>query len=452
MPKQLKILTTGTCTGITHDGKGIVDYEGIPLYVEQLLKGETAEILIHQSNGKYAFGSIQRLIKGHPQRATPPCPHYGECGGCQLQHLSYQGQLEWKRERVFKLLKPIVRPLKKAPSITGMEEPYQYRNKSQVPFMVTQGKLISGYFAPGSHRIIDMKECLLDHPLANDVMNFIKYLIRKFDLPLTDPRTRLGWLTHVVVRTGYRTHQLMIVLITTTPRLPRAKDFVAQLKNRYPELTTVIHQVKDAGARDIYGHTEYVLYGDGYIEEEISGLHFRLNARSFFQVNTDQAEALYEKAIELAAIQPTDHVLDAYCGVGTLTLLAARSAAHVTGVEIIPEAIESANQNADRNLVKNVDFVVEDAVRYLRKISQKGRQYDVVIVDPPRGGLEGDFIHSLIALQPQRIVYVSCDPSTLARDLFILQKVYDVKALETFDLFGQTFHVETVSLLSLKQP
>ncbi len=441
---------TGTCTSLTHDGKGIMDYEGIPLYVENLLKGEVAKVTIDSDNDRYAFGHIDTLIKAHPSRVVAPCPHYGECGGCQLQHLNYQAQLETKRDRVFKLLKPVVRSLKKPPAIQGMTDPYHYRNKSQVPFMVTQGKLISGYYAPGTHRIIDMKECLLDQPEANEIIVSIRQLIKKFDLPLTDPRTRASWLTHVVVRTGLRTNQVMVIMITTTPRLPRAKDFVAQLRTQFPEITTIIHQVKDGDSRDIYGHTEFVLYGDGFIEEELNGLRFRLSSRSFFQVNTPQAEVMYAYAIEQANIQPEDTVIDAYCGVGTLTLLAAQKASQVVGVEIIHDAVESAQENARLNHITNVDFVVDDAIRFLRKWSQKGHTPDVIIVDPPRGGLEGDFVRSLLQISAKRIIYVSCDPSTLARDLFSLQKQYTVDAVKTFDLFGQTFHVETVVTLTKK--
>lgn len=441
---------TGLCTGLTHDGKGIIDYQGIPLYVEQLIKGETAEIAIHSDNGKYAFGSIKKMIKSSPDRATPPCPYFGECGGCQLQHLTYDAQLTLKRERVFKLLKPVVRSLKKAPLITSSSEPFHYRNKSQIPTIVSQGKFLAGYYAAGSHRVVDMDKCMLDQDVSNNIIGVIKALLKRLDIPLTDKATRQGWLTHVVVRTGINTGEVMVILITTTQRLAREKDLVAQLKSKFPMIKTIIHQVKDAETREIYGHTEYVLFGPGFIYDQIDGLTFKLTSRSFFQVNTRQAEVLYRKAITAAAIQPTDRVLDCYCGVGTLSLLAARQAAHVTGVEIIPEAIDNAYANADINHLLNTEFIVDDAIRYMRKASQKGKQFDVVIVDPPRGGLEGDFIHSLISLAPQRVVYVSCDPSTLARDLFALQKAYEVKTVETVDMFSNTFHVETCVLLDLK--
>lgn len=449
----MRIPHRGVVTDYTHEGKGIVKYNGQPIFVADVMKDEDVEIVITKLNKTYGFGSLVERHSTSSHRVTPPCPYYESCGGCQIQHFSYEEQLRFKQGKVIRLLQQVgVHPSKIAP-IIGMENPFYYRNKVQVPFGMTyDGKVIAGFYAPQSHDIIDMDRCLIENVHADGVLTTIRQLVNEFHIEPYDDTSHRGVLRHVLIRQGQATGQLMVVLITRTPTLPREQQFVQRLLKAHPDITTIIHNHNGNVTNVILGEKERILFGPGSIEDVLSGLRFKIAAKSFFQVNAVQTEVLYQKAIDYADIQSTDYVLDAYCGVGTIGMLAARKAKWVDGIEVIPDAIQNAIYNAKINQIANIAFAVGDAGDYLVKQHKLGKTYDVVIVDPPRQGLSEAFIHTLLRIKPRRISYVSCDPATLARDIKILSTQYEVQVVQPVDMFPQTFHVETVCLLSYRQP
>ncbi len=447
----MKLPHHGIVSDYTHEGKGIVKVNGLPIFVENVMVGEEVDILVTKLNKTYGFGSLVERHTISSERVTPPCPYYESCGGCQIQHFSYPEQLRFKQAKVTRLMKQVGVHESVIAPIIGMKDPYHYRNKVQVPFGMTyDGRVIAGFYAPQSHDIIDMDQCLIENAHADQILATVRQLVNEFHIEPYDDSAHRGTLRHVLIRQGQATHQVMVVLITKTSTLPQEQHIVKRLLKAHPEITTIIHNHNPEVTNVILGARERVLFGPGHIEDQLLGLRFKIAAKSFFQVNAIQTEVLYQHAIEFAAIKPTDHVLDAYCGVGTIGMLAAQYAKQVDGVEVIPDAIQNAQYNAKLNHVSNISFAVDDAGHFLVDQQRKGIIYDVVIVDPPRQGLSEQFIATLLKIKPRRISYVSCDPATLARDIKLMSGVYEVSRVQPVDMFPQTFHVETCVLLSLK--
>jgi len=441
----------GICTDYTHDGKGVIKHEGLPIFIPYLLIGEEAEIVITNHRGKYAEGRVTKRITTSPQRVTPPCQYYEVCGGCQLQHLSYQEQLRMKKMRVAEVLRRIGDYNGKVDDIVPSQQPLHYRNKVQFPFGKDErGNLIAGLYQQGSHRIIDIDECLIENAEADQIVRLIKKLCVEHNIEPYEQKYRKGFMRTVMVRKGIVTNQLMVVLVTGKINFPEKQIFVDALVKGFPNIRTIVQNINPEFTDVVLGYREHILFGDGYIEDELSGLKFKIAAKSFFQVNPYQTEKLYAKALEVAQLTKEDVVLDAYSGVGTITLLAAQQAKHVTGVEIVRDAVLNAIENAKLNEIRNVSFIEADAAPYLVERAAKGKNYDVLFVDPPRNGCEEPFLKSVKIIKPKRFVYISCDPSSLARDIKYLSDTYEVKYVQPVDMFSQTFHVETVALLQLK--
>ena len=442
----------GICTDYTHDGKGVIKHEGLPIFIPYLLMGEEAEIVITNHRGKYAEGRITKRLTTSPQRVTPPCPYYEACGGCQLQHLSYQEQLRMKKMRVAEVLRRMGDYNGKVDDIIASEKPLQYRNKVQFPFGKDErGNLIAGLYQQGSHRIIDIDECLIENTEADQIVRLVKKLCIDHQIEAYDQKYRKGFIRHVMVRKGIVTNQLMVVLVTGKINFPEKQIFVDTLTKAFPNIRTIVQNINPEFTDVVLGYREHILFGDGFIEDELSGLKFKIAAKSFFQVNPFQTEKLYGRALAIAQLTPDDVVLDAYSGVGTITLLAAKQAKHVTGVEIVRDAVLNAIENAKLNQIRNVSFIEADAAPYLVERANKGKTYDVLFVDPPRQGCDGSFLSAVKTIKPKKMVYISCEPSSLARDIKILSDTYDVKYVQPVDMFSQTYHVETVVLLELKQ-
>ena len=442
----------GICTDYTHDGKGVIKHEGLPIFIPYLLMGEEAEIVITNHRGKYAEGRITKRLTTSPQRVTPPCPYYEACGGCQLQHLSYQEQLRMKKMRVAEVLRRMGDYNGKVDDIIASEKPLQYRNKVQFPFGKDErGNLIAGLYQQGSHRIIDIDECLIENTEADQIVRLVKKLCIDHQIEAYDQKYHKGFIRHVMVRKGIVTNQLMVVLVTGKINFSEKQIFVDTLTNAFPNIRTIVQNINPEFTDVVLGYREHILFGDGFIEDELSGLKFKIAAKSFFQVNPFQTEKLYGRALAIAQLTPDDVVLDAYSGVGTITLLAAKQAKHVTGVEIVRDAVLNAIENAKLNQIRNVSFIEADAAPYLVERANKGKTYDVLFVDPPRQGCDGSFLSAVKTIKPKKLVYISCEPSSLARDIKILSDTYDVKYVQPVDMFSQTYHVETVVLLELKQ-
>ena len=376
------------------------------------------------------------------------CPYQKKCGGCQLQHMAYEQQLAWKQKKVEDLLGKFG----KVSSVIGMKEPWHYRNKAHAVYGYERQKgIISGFYREGTHKIVSVDECLIQDSIADRIMVTIRELLRSFKIKTYDEDTGYGIFRHVLVRTGFLSGQVMVVLVTGSAVFPSRNNFVKALRTAHPEITTIVHNINNRQTSMILGEREHVLYGKGYIEDTLCGKIFRISPKSFYQVNPRQTEVLYRKALELADFSGKETVLDAYCGIGTIGLIASDYVKNVIGVEVNADAIKDAVLNAKTNEVKNIRFYCQDAGEFLVNMAAVGENVDTVIMDPPREGSSRAFLDSLGKMLPEKIIYISCNPETLARDLKILvRKKYEVKKIVPIDMFAQTGHVETVCLLSKK--
>ena len=432
-------------------GEGVGRYENFTIFIPQALPNERVLTVIEEVKKTYARGRIQKILQESPARVTPLCEIYDECGGCQLQHLSYEEQLHAKRAQVVDALTHIG----KLPQILVNETlradaPWNYRNKMQFPIGLHKGRLVVGCFAQGSHRIINTENCHIQRSANNELANTMREVAEKLHIPVYNEDTHKGILRHIVGRVG-RGNELMAVIVTATKQLPRAKDFVRLLRERLPHLVSVHQNIQTYRNNVIMGRDTELLWGRPTILDTLGRLNFHISPRSFFQVNTRQAERLYEQALTYADLHGTETVIDAYCGTGTITLFLAQKARKVYGIEIVQPAILDARKNARDNHVKNVEFIVGDATAVMPALYKQGIRPDVVVVDPPRAGCTETVLRTFANMKPQRIVYVSCNPATLARDLAILKDLgYITQEVQPVDLFPQTSHVENVALLMRK--
>ncbi len=377
------------------------------------------------------------------------CPVYKKCGGCQLLHMNYESQLKLKREKVLKLLKPYG----KLEGIMGMERPEHYRHKVHAAFgRDHRGNIISGVYKAGTHVIVPVEECLLENEKADAIIGSIRRLLKSFKIKTYDEDTGYGLLRHVLVRVGYHTGQIMVVLVLGSPIMPSRNNFVKALRKEHPEITTVVVNVNDKKTSMVLGDKEQVIFGPGYIEDELCGMTFKISPKSFYQVNPPQAQRLYEKAVEYVELSGRETVLDAYCGTGTIGMIAAGKAGKVIGVELSRDAVKDAIAGAKKNQVSNIRFYQADAGDFMVKMADSGQKADVVLMDPPRSGSSEKFLRALTKLGPSKVVYVSCNPETLARDLkFLCGKGYQMKKAMAVDMFPFTDDVETVALLTRKK-
>ena len=378
------------------------------------------------------------------------CPLYKKCGGCQLQNLSYAEQLGFKQRKTERLLGGFGR----VEPIIGMDEPYHYRNKVQAAFATARnGKIISGVYQSGTHSIVCVDSCLTEDRKADEIIVSVRNMLRSFKIQPYDERSGSGTLRHVLVKRGFKTNQIMVVLVTAGPIFPAKNNFVKALRKEHPDITTIVHNINPYKTSLVLGERENVLYGTGKIEDELCGLTFRISPRSFYQINPVQTEVLYNTAMEYADMSGREKVIDAYCGIGTIGLVASKRAGEVIGVELNRDAVHDAISNAKRNGIKNVRFFCDDAGEFMLGMAQDGERADIVFMDPPRAGSDECFLSSLVTLAPKKIVYISCNPETQQRDLRLLTKRgYKVEKIQPVDMFPHTNHVETVVLLSqLKQ-
>ena len=376
----------------------------------------------------------------------PSCPLQKKCGGCQYQGISYQEQLKKKEDKVRTLLKPFG----KTGSVVGMEYPYYYRNKVHAVFhRKKDGSIVSGVYEAGTHFVVPVEECLIENQKADAIIRDIRGLLKSFKIQPYNEDTGYGLLRHVLIRTGYYSGQIMVVLVTGSVIFPSKNNFVKALRKLHPEITTVVQNINDKKTSMVLGEREQVMFGKGYIEDSLCGMTFRISAKSFYQVNPSQTELLYEKAIELADLHQKEVVIDAYCGTGTIGLIASKKAKEVIGVELNKDAVKDAVINAKKNGVKNVRFYQKDAGQFMRELAARKTPVDVVFMDPPRSGSDEAFLSSLVVLKPKKVVYISCNPETQARDLkYLTKQGYKMKESVPFDLFPFTEHVENVVLLS----
>ena len=383
------------------------------------------------------------------RKGEAKCPIYRECGGCQYLHLTYDQQLKEKQKRMEELLGGVcpVRP------IIGMKEPYHYRNKVHAVFgLDRKNNLISGIYKEGTHRILPVDSCLIEDQKADEIIVTIRSMLRSFKIRVFDENTGYGLLRHVLIRRGFTTGEILVVLVTASPVFPSKNNFVKALREKHPEITTIVQNINGRNTSMVLGDKEHVLYGKGYIEDVLCGLRFRISSRSFYQINSAQTEKLYAKAMELAELTGNETVLDAYCGIGTIGLIASKHAKNVISVELNSDAVRDAVQNAKKNGITNAQFFCNDAGRFMTHMAARGESADVVFMDPPRSGSTEEFIDAVALMQPKRVVYISCGPDTLARDLKVFARHgYRAKEAWPVDLFGWTEHCEVVVSLNLKK-
>ncbi len=436
---------TVSITGYTAEGLGVARVDGQVVFIHGGVRGETCTIRIMKVLKNAAYGRVEEVLTPSPVRREPDCPHFPACGGCDFRHISYEEELDAKRQRVEDALRRIGGADVRIEEILGCETVAHYRNKAQFP-VSPQGRV--GFYRARSHQVVPALDCRLQAPQANAAAAAVEAYLREFQVPAYDETTQKGLLRHIYVRTNHL-GQSLVCLVVNGDKLPHEPELVSRIRNASPDVSGVILNTNRADTNVVLGSAYRTLWGADTLTDTLYGLNFRLSAPSFYQVNRAQAERLYEKAIEFAGLTGRETVLDLYCGAGTITLAAAKRACRVIGAEIVPEAIENAKENARINGICNASFFLGDAGSIAEKLAGENLRPDVVVIDPPRKGLGEDVVPVIAGMVPDRVVYVSCDPGTLARDVRRFAACgYTVRRAAAVDLFGRTRHVETVVLLS----
>jgi 23S rRNA (uracil1939-C5)-methyltransferase len=454
------ILTVGeelvlSVYALAYGGEGIAKYKGMVVFISEALPGDKVQVRITQVKKRFARGDLMQVLEPSADRIQPFCPLAGNCGGCSWQHFAYHGQLKTKQEFVENALQhighlktiPVLPPLKAVPQ-TG------YRHKIQIPFQagpVGEG-IQAGFYAKQTHQVVVMDECPVQPALGNKLFRAVRELAKSFDYQGYHEELKTGQLRHLVIRVGLHTRELLAVLVTAVEDVPRLHEFASELQRRIPELVGVVQNVNPAVTNVILGPAFKLLAGRPFLYEEIRGLRYRISAESFFQVNPFQLPGLVEAVLQAASLTDRETALDLFCGVGFLTLELARKARMVFGIESVGAAIEDAQANKHLNNFSNVDFSAQDATAGLEKLASRGLMPDVAVLDPPRKGCEPELLKKLASLKPKRLVYVSCNPVTLARDLALLsERGYRINSIQPVDLFPHTYHIESVAGLTRKK-
>ncbi|QGM29005.1 23S rRNA (uracil(1939)-C(5))-methyltransferase RlmD [Bacillus sp. N3536] len=435
---------------LTHDGSGVAKVDGYPLFIHGGLPYEKAEVRVLKTLKNYGFAKLLNIVEPSPFRVEAPCPVFYECGGCQLQHINYEGQLKWKENMVRNVMQRLGKIDAPVLPVKGMDNPWEYRNKSQIPFGLADGKVIAGFYQAKSHRIADTPTCLIQSDEADRLMRAFKEKALELDLVPYNEDTKKGQLRHLVVRKGRATGEVMVVLVTKHPKLSKKEAIIELIREAEPKVTSIMQNVNSRNTNVIFGDETNLLWGKPTIEDLIGDVRFEISARSFYQVNPEQTEVLYKQALDYAQLSGDETVIDAYCGIGTISLFLAQRAKQVLGVEIVPQAIEDAKRNAELNGFTNTYFEAGPAEEVIPRWYKEGKNADVLVVDPPRKGCDEALLTTIIEQRPKRVVYVSCNPATLARDLRILEDGgYKTQEIQPVDMFPQTTHCEAVAWLEL---
>ena len=447
MSEQAKTLK---CVAIDDNGKGIVRDNNSTMFVDDLLVGEEGQIKTIFKYGKLKETKLVKRINDSPLRVKPKCKYYKECGGCNLMHMSYEGQLEYKRMKVQNLLHKFGHIDFEVSKCLGMSEPYHFRNKIQVPVRLNkEKKVVSGFYKENTHELVAQDVCLVEDKKARKVLDVIKNLMDKYHILPYDEDKRTGLIRHIIIKTSLHYDEIMVVLVTAQDEFKGKSNLAKEIVKAYPSITTVVQNINTRKTNVILGEKERVLYGTGKIKDSIFGLDFLISAKSFYQTNPYQVEVLYKTALDFADLKGTEEVLDAYSGTGTIGLCASRHCKSVKLVELVSDAVKDGILNAKINKIENATFVNDDCTKYILD-NYKDEHFDVIFMDPPRKGSTPEFLDACKKIEPEKIVYVSCNPVTFARDLFFLLDKYNLKKVVPVDMFPHTAHVETVVLLEKK--
>lgn len=434
---------------LNHRGQGVAKIEGFTIFIDGGLPGDKGEAKIIDVKKNYAKGKMISITEPSKDRTVPKCPISGMCGGCQLQGLSYDAQLELKTNKVKNDLKRIgnIEDVTIHDTI-GMDEPFNYRNKAQFPVRKGKKGVNIGFYERGSHDIVDTKSCIIQHSLNDKVLEIVKEYMNKYNITSYDEKSGKGIVRHVLTKTSFKTEDMMIVIITKGNKLPHKEKLIDLIKESIPNVKSIIQNINNKKTNRILGNKWITIYGDNKIVDYIQDLKFNISAESFFQVNPIQTEVLYNKALEYADLTGYETVFDLYCGIGSISLFLAKEAKKVYGIEVVKKAIQDAKENAELNNVENAEFYAGTAEEVFPKLYSEGIKADVVVIDPPRKGCDETVLDTIVKMGPKKVVYVSCNPSTLARDLkYLGEHGYGVKEVQPVDMFPHTMHVECCCLL-----
>ena len=434
-------------------GEGIAKIDGMAIFIPGGICGEKVKIKILKVTSKIAYAKIIEILEKSEKRVDElDCETFSRCGGCVLRHVDYDATLEMKKETVETTLRKALGREIKVSDILKMDEPYNYRNKLQYPVGIdNNGKAVMGVFAERTHSIIPTKECKIQDTLSQEIANDIFGFIVENNIKVYDEKCFTGSIRHIVIRIGKKTNEVMVTLVTNTKKIEKENELVKYITSKYQEIKTIVKNINNKNTNVILGRENEVLFGDGYIYDYLGEFKFKISPMSFYQVNPIQTVKLYSKAVEYANLTGEETVFDLYCGIGTIGIFASKNVKKLYGIETVPQAIEDAWQNARENNLENAEFFVGDVEKTLPEfIKERNINPDVVFVDPPRKGCDKTALETLLQIEPKRIVYVSCNPATLARDLKILEEKYEIKEVSICDMFPFTHHVEVVTSLSLK--
>ena len=435
------------------EGEGIAKIDGFTIFIPNTIKGEKVKILIVKVLKSHAFGKALEIIKSSKHRKASDCETYKRCGGCDLRHVEYKETLKMKQNAVQSLVNKTLKNKIEVEENVGMENPYFYRNKAQYPVgLDKEGNPIIGVFANRTHEIIPIKECLIQNKESQELARFVIEFINKNKISAYDENSRKGLIRHIVTKVGLKSNEIMLVLVINGRDIPCEKELVKEVLEKFPNVKSIVKNINNKNTNVIMGKENINLYGNGYIKDILGDYVFKISPLSFYQVNPVQAEKLYNIGVEAAAISKNDVVFDLYCGIGTISLFMAKYAKKVYGIEIVEEAIEDAKENAKLNKVGNTEFIAGDVELILDDlINNKKVIPDVIMIDPPRKGLDNKSIENILKVSPKKMVYISCNPATLVRDLAKLEEKYEIKMIRPVDMFPFSKHIECVSVLKLKK-
>ena len=436
-----------------YEGEGIAKIEDFTIFINGAIKNEKCRILIVKVNKSYAFGKLLEVINKSPNRIASDCKTYKRCGGCSLRHIKYEETLNIKKHIVQNLVDKSLVTKIQVKDVIGMEKPIYYRNKLQYPVGRDKNGLpVMGVFANRTHEIIPVENCLIQNPAAEKVAKEIFRFIKENNISVYDENSRKGLIRHIVVKIGLKTKEIMCIIVSNNEKIEKEDELIETIKGKFPQVKTIIKNINNKNTNVILGDKNIILYGDGYIYDKLGDFTFKISPMSFYQTNPIQTEILYNKAIEFAKLDKDDILCDLYCGIGTIGIFASNKVKKVYGIEIVEEAVGAAKENAKINNVNNIEFMVGDVEKAFKVlIDEKKIIPNAVIVDPPRRGLDNTTINKLNELELKKLVYISCNPATMARDLKMLEEKYDIKEIQPIDMFPYTSHVEVVSVLGRKE-
>ncbi|EMF0270391.1 23S rRNA (uracil(1939)-C(5))-methyltransferase RlmD [Enterococcus sp. C74] len=437
---------------LSYEGMGVAKIDGYPLFIENALPGERVEVLVVKAGNKFGYGKVEKWLTESPDRQPLKDNRLLRTGIAPLAHLNYEQQLLFKQKQVENVMSKIAKMTEVdiLPTIP-MENPVGYRNKAQIPVRRIDGRLATGFYKKNSHELVEIEDYYIQDPAIDEAIKRVRDILQRFQVRGYNEAKNEGQIRHIIIRRGHYSHEMMVVLVTRKEKFFKGKEIASIIHEELPEVVSVVQNINEEKTNVILGDKEKVLYGRSYIEDQLLGKTYRISSKSFYQVNTEQTEKLYQTAIEFAALQKEDTVIDAYSGIGTIGLSLADKVKEVYGMELVPEAIEDAQFNALTNKIENAHYEVGKAETVMKKWQDKGIKPSVIVVDPPRKGLDARFITSAIDMEPAKLVYISCNPATFARDAKLFaESGYEVKKVQPVDLFPQTHHVELVALLAPK--